>query len=169
MSRLRSLKTQQLPLKTSKVYSKKEETILTEQFWLALGTYMKPIPSAEGEKINWINYKTGVKGIRFIMQATTINASIAIEISHDELVLQQATFERFLQLKKMFTSSVEGDWNWLPQVVSGNGKTIALISNSIENVNILNRNDWPALISFFKNNMLLLDRFWSENKFAFEF
>jgi len=150
------------------MYSKKEETLLKEQFWTALGIYMKPILSAGGEKINWINYKTGQKGIRFIMQADTKTATVAIEITHTATQERVQLYEKFLQLKKIFSSTVEGQWNWQPEIVLENGSIAAIISTGIQPVNILNRNDWPQLISFFKNNMLALDNFWSENKFAFE-
>jgi hypothetical protein len=150
------------------MYSKKEETLLKEQFWMALGTYMKPIPSAEDEKINWINYKTGQKNIRFIMQADTSIAAIAIEVSHDEINLQQRTFEKFVQLKKIFINIVKGNWQWEPQQLLANGKTVSRIILKTDNVNILNQHDWPQLISFFKKNIMALDAFWTENKFAFE-
>ena len=51
------------------MYSKAEVTQLRQAFWTALGQYMAPVPSAEGDTTNWINYKTGVKHVYFRMQA----------------------------------------------------------------------------------------------------
>ncbi len=45
------------------MFSKQEASQLRKDFWTAFGLYMRPIPSAEGDKINWINYKTGEKDI----------------------------------------------------------------------------------------------------------
>ena len=60
------------------MYSKKEISLTRQEFWTAFGQYMAPIPSAGGEKINWINYKTGVKHIYFKMEADQKFASIGL-------------------------------------------------------------------------------------------
>ena len=62
---------------------------------------MAPVLSAEGEKINWINYKTGVKGIQFKMNAKGNKAQISIEINHPDLIHQELIFEKFGELKKI--------------------------------------------------------------------
>jgi len=49
------------------MFSKKEASQLRKKFWMIFGQYMSPVLSSEGEKINWINYKTGVKGLQFKM------------------------------------------------------------------------------------------------------
>ena len=49
------------------MYSKAEATQLRQAFWTAFGQYMAPVPSAEGETTNWINYKTGFKHLYFRM------------------------------------------------------------------------------------------------------
>jgi hypothetical protein len=35
-------------------------------------------------------------------------------------------------------------------------------------VNLFNRDDWPALISFFKPRLVALDEFWNGAQYAFE-
>ncbi len=150
------------------MYSKQEASLLNQQFWTALGKYMLPIPSAEGEKINWINYKTGEKNIRFVMEAENKIAKISIQLSHTDIAEQQFYFEKFAQLKKIFEQAVGKDWQWLALIENEHGKTISQISTKQNGLNILNKTDWPALISFFKKNLVALDTFWCENKFAFE-
>ena len=49
------------------MFSRQEASQLRKEFWTAFGTYMKPVPSAEGEKVNWLNYKTGEKDVFFKM------------------------------------------------------------------------------------------------------
>ncbi len=51
------------------MFSKQDASKLKKEFWTAFGRYMKPVLSADGEKINWINYKTGEKDIVFKMDA----------------------------------------------------------------------------------------------------
>lgn len=66
------------------MYSKLDASRLRQDFWTAFGQYMAPVPSAEGLKVNWINYKTGVKNFRFAMDAGTREASVMIVIHHPE-------------------------------------------------------------------------------------
>ena len=56
------------------MYSRQEASILKQEFWTSFGLYMNPVLSSEGEKINWVNYKTGEKGIRFKMHADNRSA-----------------------------------------------------------------------------------------------
>ena len=150
------------------MFSRKESSELRKEFWTAFGHYMAPVLSAEGEKINWINYKTGVKGVQFKMTVEGKKAEIFIEINHPDLVFQELIFEKFLELKKILLDALEEPWIWLPKLVTEQGKTISKIYTEQHHVNILRREDWPVLISFFKPRMIALDEFWSVGKYAFE-
>ena len=150
------------------MYTKQEASLLTQQFWTAFGGYMAPVLSAEGEKINWVNYKTGEKDIRFIMKADTAAAKISITLSHKDPILQRLYFDKFVQLKKIFEQVTGQDWDWTPLVPDQHGKIISEMYATLGGVNVLNKQDWPAIISFLKNRLTALDTFWCEYKYAFE-
>jgi hypothetical protein len=150
------------------MYSKQEASILTQQFWTSFGQYIAPVLSAEGEKINWVNYKTGEKGIRFIMVADYSTAKIAITLSHKDAGIQQLYFDKFLRLKKIFHQKIGEEWQWRELNTDEQGKPFSEIYTLLPNVSVLNKQDWPAIISFFKPRMIALDIFWSEFKYAFE-
>jgi len=141
---------------------------LKQQFWAAFGQYMSPVLSAEGENINWINYKTGEKDIFFRMNADNRTAFIAIELTHEDEELQALYFDQFRQLKKLLYSTLNEEWIWLLHKHDDNGKTISRIYTNVSNVNIFNKEDWPQLISFFKLRIIALDGFWSVSKHLFE-
>ena len=92
------------------MFSRKETAELRKEFWTAFGQYMAPVLSAENEKINWINYKTGIKGLQFKMDATGKKAWIAIEINHSDLLQQQMIFEKLRELRSVFYDSLQEDW-----------------------------------------------------------
>jgi flagellar basal body-associated protein FliL len=150
------------------MYSKQEASILTHQFWTSLGQYLAPIPSAEGEKINWINYKTGEKDIRFLMDAQNNQAKISITLSHNDIDLQKLYFEKMEQLKNKLYQFFAEKWHWNLHCSDSNGKIISEIYTSLQNVSILNQNEWPLMITFFKERLIAMDKFWCENKYAFE-
>jgi hypothetical protein len=149
------------------MYSKQQASQPRQEFWTAFGKYMQPVLSAEGEKINWVNYKTGVKHIFFRMQANK-GALIAIELSYPNPGDRRAQFNKFLQLKTLFTTTMQEDWIWQQDTQDENGKITSRVSRELAGVNIFNKADWPALISFFKPRIIALDAFWSMVKPGFE-
>ena len=150
------------------MFSKQEASQLRKEFWTAFGQYMKPVPSADEEKVNWVNYKTGEKNVVFRMDATGESASIAIEISHADLGIQQLYYEQFKELQNLLNEALGEQWVWELHKADPTGKIISRISKTLEGVSVYNRNDSPALISFFKPRIIALDKFWSEVRYGFE-
>src|SRR5690348_4404485 len=109
------------------MYSKQEASQLRQEFWTAFGQYMSPILSGEGEKINWINYKTGEKDIYFRMNADNKRASIGIELTHKDTGIQALYFEQFEQLKKILENAVEEKWTWHLHTRDEHGKVVSRI------------------------------------------
>lgn len=150
------------------MYSRQEASKLRHEFWTAFGQYMLPVLSSEGEKVNWINYRTGEKDISFRMNADSKKAEIGIEISHKDPVLRQIYFEQFVQFRQLLETSVGGEWNWQLHATGDHEKPVSRIFTELQGVSIFKKEDWPALISFFKPRLIGLDEFWNEVKFGFE-
>lgn len=150
------------------MYSRQEASQLRHQFWTTFGQYMNPILSAEGEKINWVNYKTGEKNISFRMHADNKNAIIAIEINHKDKDIQQLYFEQFLQFKNLFDDVMQEEWNWQLHNYDEHGKLISTISKEKTGASVFRKQHWSELISFFKPRIIALDEFWSQVRYAFE-
>ena len=56
------------------MYTKQEAAQLRKEFWTAFGQYMKPVPTEDGEKVNWINYKTGGQAHSFYHASRSIQS-----------------------------------------------------------------------------------------------
>jgi hypothetical protein len=150
------------------MYTRQEASRIRQEFWTAFGQYMLPIPSAEGGKVAWLNYKTGEKDVYFRMNADARKASIAIELTHKDPEIQQLYFEQFEALKGMLHSALEEEWTWSLHTTDEYGKTISRIYTELTGVNIFKKEDWPRFISFFKPRIIALDGFWSMVKYGFE-
>ncbi len=150
------------------MYTKEEASLVRQKFWTAFGKYMQPVPSASSEKINWINYKTGIKGVSFKLNADNFKATIAIEISLVDTNLQHQYFEIFRSFKNQFTHVMGTDWKMEKCFISEYGKEISIIFTECNNTNIYRENDWPTIIAFLKQHIIGLDIFWNEYKVAFE-
>ena len=150
------------------MYSKEEASQLKQQFWTAFGQYISPQLSAEGLRTNWVNYKTGLKHVFFKMQADKRSASIAIELIHPDPGIQELFFDQFKEFKNILNAALDETWEWELHGKDEYGKTISRIYTQIDGVSIFNKNDWPALISFFKPRIIALDEFWNDVKDGFD-
>lgn len=150
------------------MYSKEEASKLRQQFWITFGKYMKPIPSADGLPINWVNYKTGVKNVFFKMNADQRKTTISIEITHQDEEARAIYFEQFKALKLLFSDAVNEEWVWEQSVLNEYGIPFAQISVSLTGISIFNQKNWPEIISFLKPRILALDQFWVDVKPIFE-
>ncbi|MBV4357188.1 DUF4268 domain-containing protein [Pinibacter aurantiacus] len=150
------------------MYTKQEAAALKQSFWTAFGQYMSLHLSAEGEKANWINYKTGEKNIYFRMNADNRTASIGIEIAHPSSDIQHLYFEQFEQLKAVLHETLGEEWTWQKDVRDETGRQVCRIYTFTEGINIFKKDDWPAIISFLKPRIIALDEFWISAKYVFE-
>ncbi|HSI89682.1 MAG TPA: DUF4268 domain-containing protein [Adhaeribacter sp.] len=150
------------------MYTREQASQIRQAFWTAFGQYMAPVLSAEGLRVNWLNYKTGLKNVYFRMQADKNAASVAIEITHPDPELQELFFEQFLALKNFLHETLGEEWEWELHATDENGKTISRIYQQLAPVNVFNKEDWPALISFFKPRIIALDEFWNNAQYSFD-
>jgi hypothetical protein len=149
------------------MYTRQEASHMRKKFWTSFGQYMRPLPGANGETVNWLNYKTGIKHLYFRMNADTERASVSIEIRHPDLLLQQQYFQKLRQVKNMLEEQTGEEWQWQLHQPGEDGNIISRIISTAEEVNIFNTNDWATIISFLKPRLLALNKFWYEVKDVF--
>jgi len=128
---------------------------------------MNPVPSAEGNKVNWINYHTGISDVFFRMNADAGEATISITLEHRDVALQTLYFAKFSEFKNMLQAELQEEWNWQLHDVR-NHRVISRIYKTLPNVSVNNKAQWPELISFFKPRIMALDRFWENARYGFE-
>jgi hypothetical protein len=143
------------------MYTKQEASMLREAFWKTFGKYMQPVPSADGQPRNWINYKTGNKHIRIQMDATDSMASICLGIHHKEVSFREDLKQRFHLLQEEL-DAFPGEWQW--QSTEENERYCSVLGS----INVYRKEDWPLIISFLKPAIIALDQFWADNKEIFQ-
>ena len=150
------------------MFTREQASIFRQEFWTSFGKYMRPIHSAEGMKINWTNYHTGIKNIHFRMHADQHSAAIYIAIQHPDPEIQELYFEQFLELKDLLHTELGEEWQWQLRIPSEDGKIITRIYKEMSGVSVFNKDQWPELISFFKQRIIALDKFWENAKYSFD-
>ena len=150
------------------MYSKEQSSKLRQQFWTKFGQYMKPVPGAGEEPVNWLNYKTGKRNISFHMNADQQQATIVIEIKHKDNTERETCYNQFFYLKKLMENQTGFAWQWEKDMITESGQLISSIYQILQPVNVMNENDWQAIISFLKPRIIALDSFWQLVKDGFE-
>jgi hypothetical protein len=151
------------------MYTREEISRQKQAFWTAFGKYMQPVLSAEGQAVSWPNYKTGIGGIHFKMDAGRDHAVIKIRLSNNDPAIRQSHYAQWLQLKTILEDTLgEDDWVWQPDDQDEYGKPVSTISKTLRGVNIHQQSDWPTIISFLKPRIIALDECWSMVKYSFE-
>ena len=128
---------------------------------------MSPVLSAEGSKVNWINYHTGVKDVYFRMEASNSSSAISISLEHNDSDIRELYFEQFLEFKTILHATLDEEWEWQPSLTEDR-REISRIYKALPDVSVLNRDQWPDLISFFKPRIIALDSFWENARYSFE-
>jgi hypothetical protein len=113
------------------MYTREESSLIKQEFWTTFGKYMSPIRSSEGLRVNWINYKTGIKDLYFRMETLNESASIGISIEHNDAGIRDLFMEQFSELQLMLEESVEEAWDW-QRDVPVNGKIVSRICKELQ-------------------------------------
>jgi len=150
------------------MYARDEASKIKQEFWATFGKYISPQKSADGLRINWINYKTGIKHVSIKLDSDSKMASISFQITHPDLEMQKLFFSQFEVYKTVLHNTLGEEWEWHKCVTSDDGRVYSQIIKSLCPANIFDKNDWPSLISFLKPRMIAVDEFWSLAKYAFE-
>lgn len=165
---MKNVKLQLIKIAFKTLYSKEQAAQIKQTFWTSFGQYMALQTSAEGQRINWINYKTGIKHLYFKMNADTKSSRISIEMAHPDPEMQALLFEQFTAFKKILEATLDEVWIWELQGTDTYGKTVSSIYTELSGVNIFRKEDWPAIISFLKPRLIALDEFWTDAQHGFE-
>lgn len=150
------------------MFNRQEASRIREEFWTTFGRYMSPVPSAEGMKINWINYRTTFKDVYFRMEANQKSAVISITIEDPDAGIRELYFQQFQELKTVLHATLEEEWEWHAHRRIAEDKIISSIDKELPGISVFNKEQWPELISFFKPRIMALDRFWEDARYSFE-
>ena len=150
------------------MFKREDSARFREEFWTTFGRYMNPVPSSEGLKINWINYRTTIKDVHFRMQVGRQSAIISISLEHHDEGVRELYFQQFEEFKTLLHATLEEEWEWQRNALITEQKVISRIYKEVHGISLFNKQHWPELISFFKPRIIALDRFWENARYSFE-
>lgn len=131
------------------MFSKTEAQQLKKEFWTVFG---KSFPR------KWILYDTKIKDFSFKFHADHKKAEVSLDIEMKDELFREAYFDKIWSLETMLMEEI-GDFNKDASYTLDNGKTIARIWVSKENVSIYNKETWRDIFEFFVTKMEGFERF----------
>lgn len=149
------------------MYNREQASKLKQEFWTTFGQYLAPQLGADGQKVNWINYKTGHRNFFFRMDADNKEAFIGIVILQKNADLRMLFYEQLEELRGALHGMLEEEWLWETDRFDSSGRPYCSVYTILEGVSVYKREDWPVLIRFFKPRLIALDEFWSMAQYHF--
>ena len=146
------------------MYSRQETSQIRKKFWTHFGQYMRPIPGASGDTMNWLNYKTGKKHIYIRMDAGRHSAAIRLELRHPDPELRLLYFDQLLRYQSLLQEYTGESWQWIAEELNEDGQAISSAGIALPGPNVMKEEDWPQIISFLKPRLIALDQFWDTVK-----
>ncbi len=140
---------------------------MREAFWTKFGQYMALQASASGERVNWINYKTGVRQVQLRMEVNDKFACIVILLAESDPAKLLHIFNQFLADKNILDACAETAWQ-VGTLSNTEAKPVGVLFQELHGVNINLQSDWPAIISFLKPLLVCFDLFWNRQKDLYE-
>ncbi len=128
-----------------------------EAFWTKFGQFMALHPSASGERVSWLNYKTGIRhlNLKIIVEADHAYFGIEIPDTTCGVNLYRQLIDDLPRL-----SDCSGN-NWQTQTLSTG---VHAVYQELDGVNVFLQSDWPAIISFLKPLLICFDAFWTDQR-----
>ncbi|AZQ64251.1 DUF4268 domain-containing protein [Flammeovirga pectinis] len=150
------------------MFSKEEASRFRSEFWTKFGKMMAPYKSQNGTKVNWTNYKTGIKNIYFKMDVDSKKASIGIYLTHKDPEIQEIYFQQFIDMKDYIHSILGEEWIWELNTKNEIGQVVTKIYFEQKGLNMYKENDWADIYQFLQPRILKLDEFWDDTKDVFK-
>lgn len=150
------------------MYGKEEAYELRKLFWTSFGKFMKKNRSADYSKVNWMNYKTGVKDLYFRLEADKRTARICVDLQMNDEDIREIYYSQFKEVKTVFQDMTSAEWHWQEEYTNEYNVTLSRVSIEIDKVNMYDKNTWQTIFDFYKKYLIGMDEFWVEFKDLFK-
>lgn len=147
--------------------SRDETRTLHQEFYHGFGQRMKRHVSADGARVRWTTYRTGLRDVYFRLDADGRVARVCIDLQHTDAGIRALFFEQFAEFRPLLEDALGPGVVWHQAHYLPSGKEIARIEVIAGGLNLYNRMHWSRLWDFFEEKLLALDDFWVDVREVF--
>lgn len=142
---------------------KKEELRqLRLDFWDDFEVATRKKRTANNRKINWAQYKSGIKDIYFRLDFDTKEAFLAIDLQMRDAGIRDLVWDQFMETENLMKTHVGAELEFHPNFALSDDLEIHRMKWTLNEVNIANKKDYPKVVDFLSEKIQGLDRFWFE-------
>src|SRR5699024_5481083 len=111
--------------------SREEKRAINTAFWTRFKAEAGKIKGANGQKMKWVNYPTGVKQLYIRLTANDHKAGFFIEIQDKDASIRLLLWEQFIELRKVLEKEMGENGEWDKQAHNEAGFPIYRIAWSL--------------------------------------
>lgn len=137
------------------MFSREESKKLRHEFWTSFGI---SFPT------KWILYQTNIKGLALKFSFDTREGIVSMDVDIRDSDRKENVWNSLVALQTILMSEYLPDAIYDPAYILENGKEIARIYVSLEQVSIHDKSTWQRTMVFFRENMVLMESFFSTYK-----
>lgn len=149
------------------MWSKEEAKNRKIRFFTNFGIYMKKYIPEYGEKIRWVNYRTGLNSIRFKIEADKVSSRVCIDIINKDEGVREVFLEQFEEFKTLLSNSMD-ELEWIKEYRIDSSIYITRIITELKGPSINQESEWGDIYRFFEKNLVALHEFWDISQDVFK-
>lgn len=149
------------------MWSKEEVRNRNIRFYTNFGIYMKKHAKEHGEKIRWVNYRTGLNTVHFKLDTFKNSSKVCIDITGKDKGVREVFFEQFEEFKTLLSIRMD-KLDWIQEYRIDSGIYITRIYTELRGPSINKESDWGEIYRFFEKNILALHDFWELSQDVFK-
>ncbi len=135
------------------MYSKDEAKQLMTDFWNGFSKYSQFFSVQIGQPIEWMLYKTGIKGLELKFDLDCDGVRSVIESNSRDENRRLEIFVDLLKYRPILESDLPAELHWTDDHVLDVGKPVMRAYCELTGVNFHNRDNWPKLYKFMAETM----------------
>jgi hypothetical protein len=135
------------------MYKKDEVQQLRKEFWASFSNYTKFYSQKIGEPVQWLLYRTGIKGVelKFDLENKFIRLVLEVNSKSDD-----RRFDIFVELdryRKIIETGFDNKLGWFDDFELPEGKMVSRVHIELHGLNYYNTENWPEIFKFMAENM----------------
>jgi len=138
------------------MYSKNELRQLKQEFWETFNRYTQYYSRELGEPIEWMMYKTKIKGLELKFEVENHWVKVILEINSKNEDRRLHYFAELEKYRSLIDEGFEEGLLWDDSVKLKEGKTVSQIYTINNSYYFHNKDHWKDLFHFMATNMYRL-------------
>jgi hypothetical protein len=125
---------------------------------------------ANGRKIEWLKYRTGLNHFYLRLELDERTARLCFDLQHRDDDIRALMYEQLTEMRLMLHSLTPSEWTWIGETTHPlTGLPIARICAQNTELSYLNPEDHPPLADYLARQWKAFDEFWADARDIFHY